>query len=137
MADQLVDNYFEIIHPSFPIIRKTTFVGQYRSFYRDVTARPRKQWLAVLNLVFATAAMHMSLVKTSECDKYPHLVYLSRAWILSMDKAALRDHPNLQQVQVEGLAAFYLLASGQVNRYRFRALDFTIPNTSVLIALLF
>ena len=54
-----------------------------------------------------------------------------------MDKAALRDHPNLQQVQVEGLAAFYFLARGQVNRYRFRALDFTIPNTSVLIALLF
>ncbi|OGE47085.1 hypothetical protein PENARI_c066G06364 [Penicillium arizonense] len=99
MADQLVDNYFEIIHPSFPIIGKTTFVGQYRSFYRDPTAQPGKQWLAVLNLVFATAAMHMSLVKTSD-----------------MDKAALRDHPNLQQVQVEGLAAFYLLASGQVNR---------------------
>jgi hypothetical protein len=54
--------------------------------------------------------------KLTEYNEYPHLVYFSRAWILSMDKASVRNHPNLQQVQVEGLAAFYLLASGQVNR---------------------
>jgi hypothetical protein len=30
---------------------------------------------------------------------------------------ALLSHPNLQQVQVEGLSAFYLLSVGQVNRY--------------------
>jgi hypothetical protein len=33
-----------------------------------------------------------------------------------MDNVALLDHPNLQQVQVEGLTAFYLLSTGQVNR---------------------
>ena len=117
MADQLVGIYFQIIHPSFPIIGKNTFVAQYRSYYSDPTARPGKRWLAVLNFIFATAAMHLSPVsKLTECNEYPHLVYFSRAWILSIDKASLRDHPSLQQVQVEGLAAFYLLASGQVNR---------------------
>jgi hypothetical protein len=42
--------------------------------------------------------------------------FFSRAWRLCMDKDALRNHPNLQQVQVEGLSAFYLLTCGQVNR---------------------
>ncbi|KAJ5982818.1 hypothetical protein N7451_012918 [Penicillium sp. IBT 35674x] len=45
-----------------------------------------------------------------------HMVYFSRAWRLSLGDIALLDHPNLQQVQAEGLAAFYLLASGKVNR---------------------
>ncbi|KAJ6019764.1 hypothetical protein N7522_000472 [Penicillium canescens] len=117
MADHLVGTYFQIIHPSFPIIGKMTFEAQYRSYYSDPTARPGKRWLAVLNFMFATAAMHLSRVKKlTECNEYPHLSYFSRAWILSMDKASMWNHPNLQQVQVEGLAAFYLLERGQVNR---------------------
>ncbi|KAH3297912.1 hypothetical protein KXV87_004877 [Aspergillus fumigatus] len=43
-------------------------------------------------------------------------LYFSRAWRLSMSDIALLDHPNLQQVQVEGLTSFYLLSVGQVNR---------------------
>lgn len=117
IADDLLVTYFQIIHPSFPIIGKTTFVAQYRSYYSDPTTRPGKQWLAVLNLIFATAAMHLAPVKKlAGCNEDPHLLYFSRAWILSMDKASMWDHPSLQQVQVEGLASFYLLASGQINR---------------------
>ncbi|KAJ6029800.1 hypothetical protein N7499_012208 [Penicillium canescens] len=116
-ADQLINTYFRIIHPSFPIVGKTTLLGQYRSLYTDSTARPGKQWLAVMNFMFAIAAMHLSPTQEiAECDEAPHRVFFSRGWILSMDKASLRDHACLQQVQVEGLAAFYLLASGQVNR---------------------
>jgi hypothetical protein len=116
-ADQLINTYFRIIHPSFPIVGKMTLLGQYRSLYTDATARPGKQWLAVMNFMFAIAAMHLSPTqKIAECDEAPHRVFFSRGWILSMDKASLRDHASLQQVQVEGLAAFYLLASGQVNR---------------------
>ncbi|GAB1195225.1 hypothetical protein APSETT444_004480 [Aspergillus pseudonomiae] len=33
LADQLVDNYFSIIHPFFPIIGKAIFLRQYKSFY--------------------------------------------------------------------------------------------------------
>jgi hypothetical protein len=116
-ADQLINTYFRIIHPSFPIVGKTTLLGQYRSFYADSTARPGKQWLAVINFMFAIAAMHLSPTQEiAKGDEAPHRVFFSRGWILSMDKASLRDHASLQQVQVEGLAAFYLLASGQVNR---------------------
>ena len=37
-----------------------------------------------------------------------------------MNGDALFSHPDLQQVQVEGLVAFYLLATGQINRYAWR-----------------
>jgi hypothetical protein len=120
VADQLIDTYFRVIHPSFPIIGKTTLLGQYRSLNAHPTARPGKQWLAILNLMFAIAGMHLSPTQNiAECEKTSHRVFFSRGWILSMDKTSLRDHSSLQQVQVEGLAAFYLLASGQVNRYSY------------------
>lgn len=117
LADKLVDDYFHAVHPAFPIIGKGIFLGQYRSFYSNPNVRPGKRWLAVLNLVFAIAAKHSLLVESqSPLDPDDHLVYFARAWRLSIGNVALLDHPNLQQVQVEGLAAFYLLAIGQVNR---------------------
>lgn len=120
IADQLVDRYFQSVHPAFPVIGKSVFLGQYRSFYSNPNVRPGKRWLAVLNLVFAIAARQSLLVENQPLHVHnDHLVYYSRAWWLSMGNVALLDHPNLQQVQVEGLAAFYLLSVGQVNRCVF------------------
>ncbi|KAJ5936521.1 transcriptional regulator family: Fungal Specific TF [Penicillium verhagenii] len=117
VASHLVDSYFRSVHPTFPIIGMTTFIGQFNSLYTDPKVRPGKRWLAVLNLIFAITARHyllMGLPIHSEAESY--LVYFTRAWRLGIDNVALLSHPNLQQVQVEGLAAFYLLSVGQVNR---------------------
>lgn len=74
--------------------------------------------MAVLNLVFAIAAKYSSLVDgQSREGSRDHEVYFARAWHLSIGQAALAEHPDLQQVQVEGLAAFYHLLTGQINRY--------------------
>lgn len=118
VADQLVDRYFQIVHPTFPIIGKATFWGQYSSFYSTPFLRPGKRWMAILNLIFALATRHLQLVQEADTEdlEIDHLVYFSRAWKLSMSDVALLDHPNLQQVQVEGLTSFYLLSVGQVNR---------------------
>lgn len=119
VADKLVDRYFQIIHPSFPIIGKVTFWGQYKSFYSSPFVRPGKRWMAILNLVFALAARNSELAHENVDGTVheDHVVYFSRAWKLSMSDVALLDHPNLQQVQVEGLTSFYLLSVGQINRY--------------------
>lgn len=118
VADNLVELYFQIIHPSFPILGKLTFWGQYKSFYANPFVRPGKRWMAILNLMFALAAKYSQLVQEgTEDSQDDHVVYFSRAWKLSMSDVALLDHPNLQQVQVEGLASFYLLSVGQINRY--------------------
>lgn len=118
VADRLVDRYFQIIHPTFPIIGKVTFWGQYRSFYSSPFVRPGKRWMAILNLIFALAAKYSELaqVRANDTMQEDHVVYFSRAWKLSMSDVALLDHPNLQQVQVEGLTSFYLLSVGQINR---------------------
>lgn len=117
IAEQLVESYFQVAHPDFPIIGKEIFLSQYRSFYSNPNVRPGKRWMAVLNLVFAIASKHSHLVLNQHQGNYfDHLAYFARAWRLSIGSVVLLDHPNLQQVQVEGLAAFYLLSAGQVNR---------------------
>lgn len=115
VADKLVEIYFHAIHSAFPILGKATFLNQYRSFYSNPSVRPGKRWLAVLNLVFAIATRQACLIDEPQTDHGEHPVYFARAWKLSGSKVLL-DHPDLQQTQVEGLAAFYLLSIGQVNR---------------------
>lgn len=118
VADQLVDSYFQAVHPTFPIVGKMIFLAQYKSFYSAPHVRPGKRWLAILNLIFAIAAKHARhLYNDVENGTDESLVYFSRAWKLSMNDTALLEHPNLQQVQVEGLTSFYLMSIGQVNRY--------------------
>jgi len=115
VADRLVDSYFRTVHSEFPIIGKAIFLNQYRSFYSNLNLRPGKRWLAVLNLVFAIATRHAFVTDQPQTDHSEHHVYFARAWKLSVNNALL-DHLNLQQIQVEGLAGFYLLSVGQVNR---------------------
>ncbi|KAL2866436.1 putative C6 transcription factor [Aspergillus lucknowensis] len=117
IADRLADIYFQTVHPYFPIIGKVIFQGQYRSFYSASSTRPGKRWLAVLNMIFAIAAKYAhDLSQRTEPNADDHIIYFSRAWKLSMGDVALLDHPNLQQVQLEGLCAFYLVMVGQANR---------------------
>ncbi|KAL2800044.1 fungal-specific transcription factor domain-containing protein [Aspergillus keveii] len=117
VADRLVDTYFQAVHPYFPIVGKVTFLGQYKSYYSASSVRPGKRWLAVLNMIFAIATKYaLDLTQGNDHNTDEHIAYFSRAWKLSMGNVALLDHPNLQQVQVEGLSAFYLLTVGQANR---------------------
>jgi hypothetical protein len=118
IADQLFDAYLFSVHPSFPIIGKTTFTSQYQLFFDKPSKRPGNKWLAILNMIFAIAAKYSHLIQaTWKREERDHLVYFTRARKLGMNGEALFSHPDLQQVQVEGLVAFYLLASGQINRY--------------------
>ncbi|KAJ5934353.1 hypothetical protein N7466_003900 [Penicillium verhagenii] len=128
LADQLLEDYFQKTHPFFPIISKPLFRGQYQASLdassRPNPARPGDKWLAVLNLIFAIGAKHAHLTNAVwRGEDNDHLVYLTRARLLSMNSDVLFSHPDLQQVQVEGLIAFYLLASDQINRaWRISAL---------------
>ncbi|KAJ5999278.1 hypothetical protein N7451_007088 [Penicillium sp. IBT 35674x] len=92
-ADLLVHHYFDVIHPTFPAIGKLAFTGQYRKFYSSPNVRPGSRWRAVLNLIFAIAARHLLLTS-----------------------GMAMEHPDLQQVQIEGLMSFYMLSVGHINR---------------------
>ena len=117
VATKLYKTYLDWVHPSFPIIGITPFGPQFQAFFSNLTLRPGNKWLAILNLVFAIAARYAYI---SEVDwplmKNDHCLYFSRARVLSMDDRHFH-HPDLQQLQVEGLTALYLLALGHINRY--------------------
>lgn len=115
-ATQLLRAYLRSIHPSFPIIGKSTFQSQYNMFFSQPGAKPGNKWLAILNLIFATSAVYARLVGADwKMELEHHSVYFKRARILSI-RDTLFDHPDLQQLQIEGLTSFYLLATGQINR---------------------
>ncbi|KAL4906115.1 hypothetical protein BDW74DRAFT_151301 [Aspergillus multicolor] len=116
VADKMFEDYLDTIHPVFPIISRPLFSAQYRNFF-DNAARPGDKWLAILNLIFAISSCHAHLMQASwRGDDRDHFVYLARARALSMNSDTLFTHPDLQQVQVEALTAFYLLATNQINR---------------------
>ncbi|KAG0155069.1 hypothetical protein PDIDSM_642 [Penicillium digitatum] len=123
VADHMFEAYLATVHPFYPIINKPLFSAQYRTFF-DSAAQPGDKWLAILNMIFAIGAKYGHLIDAPwRGDEKDHLVYLTRARILSMNGDVLFSHPDLQQVQVEGLIAFYLLASDQINRsWRISAL---------------
>jgi hypothetical protein len=122
LADRLFDDYLKTVHPFFPIVSKPLFCAQYQTFFdnsaRSNSVRPGDKWLAILNVIFAIAAKHAHLMNSPwRGNANDHLMYLARARLLSMNSEVLFAHPDLQQVQVEGLIAFYLLASDQINRF--------------------
>lgn len=116
LADHYFDTYLRTVHPFFPIITRPLFSAQYKTFF-DSNAQPGDRWLAILNMIFAIGAKHALLIEAPwRGDDNDHLVYLTRARLLSLNGDVLFSHPDLQQVQVEGLIAFYLLSSDQINR---------------------
>ncbi|PWY90033.1 hypothetical protein BO70DRAFT_393221 [Aspergillus heteromorphus CBS 117.55] len=116
VAAKLYKTYLEWVHPSFPILGTTPFGSQFQAFFSNPSLRPGNKWLAILNLVFALAAKYTYISEADmKLDRNDHFAYFSKARVLSMDDR-LFHHTDLQQLQVEGLASLYMLASGHVNR---------------------
>lgn len=115
-ASKLLNAYLTSAHPSFPIIGISTFVSQFQVFFSQPSLKPGNKWLAILNMVFAIASKYGQLTNAEwkEGD-HDHQIYFSRARALSMEYQLLH-HPDLQQLQVEGLASFYMVACGHINR---------------------
>lgn len=115
-ATRLFNAYLSSVHPSYPIIGISTFVSQFQVFFNQPSLKPGSKWLAILNLIFAIGAKYAHLTDSDwKGHEEDHHIYFSRARALSLDDQLLH-HPDLQQLQVEGLASFYLLASGHLNR---------------------
>ncbi|KAF9885914.1 hypothetical protein FE257_012204 [Aspergillus nanangensis] len=114
IAENLFKLYIETVNPSFPIIGTTTFRHQFASYSLNPEQWPGNKWLAILNLTFAIGAAYSKNLGL-DCGQETHETYFTRAKRLSMEQELLH-HPDLQQIQVEGLASFYMLATGQMNR---------------------
>ncbi|KAJ5935945.1 hypothetical protein N7454_005243 [Penicillium verhagenii] len=106
-ATQLVECYFQNVHASFPIISKLLFLEQFRRFYANPDPQLGRKWIAILNMIFAIASRHSSLVRKQPRSDLP---YFTRAWELYTRDFAVLEHPSLQQVQIESLITLYLLS---------------------------
>ena len=115
LAYQLISIYLESVHPSFPIIRQDLFADQVRRLYLAGSINPGKKWLAVFNLVLAIGRKHGDLMGQDIQEDAD--VFFARAQSLNIFESVLNDYEDLQQVQIETLAAFFLLASARINRY--------------------
>jgi len=117
IADFLFQSYLDIVHPAFPILGKATFTNQYNTFSNSQSVNTGDNWRAILNLIFAIAARYAHLIQAElRGDERDHLVYFTRARILGFNGDSILAHPDLQQVQISGLMAFYLAATDQINR---------------------
>ncbi|GFN20984.1 fungal specific transcription factor domain-containing protein [Aspergillus tubingensis] len=119
VAERLLCLYFQTVHLSFPIISKLSFTQQVGRYYANPNLRPPKKWLAILNLVFAAAAKFAHLVPQHLMQSMDSPTeYFFRAQQLATAENPLIEHPNLQQVQIEGLTAFLCMVLGHINRSR-------------------
>lgn len=117
IADKYFDAYMTYVHPTFSVLRKSTFTAQYRQFFTRPIQPPRK-WLGILNMVFAIGCRYCKLIDPDAGSAWEDgLVYLTRARQLSLHENVFFEHTDLQQIQLEFLVAVYLLCLGQVNRY--------------------
>lgn len=118
LANSLVNVYFETVHPLFPIIYKGLFENQFEVLYQ--TQDPAKvagKWLAIMNLVFAIGARHLSMIGENKADIWQHVTFFLRARLLgALDGGLVFEIATLQNVQAMGLTGMYLLASKQTNR---------------------
>lgn len=116
IADRLFEHYLDTVHPALPIIGKTTFLDQYRTYYSK-NVQAGANWLAILNLIFAIGAKYSCLIRADwGCREGDDLIYFTRARLLGFNTDSLLDHAGLQSVQIAGLIAFYLTAINQINR---------------------
>jgi hypothetical protein len=73
--------------------------------------------MAILNMIFAIATEYLHNSDESQRGNIKdHLFYLTRARMLSLGGDSMFEHPDLEQVQVEGLVAFHMLCTNQINR---------------------
>ncbi|GAB1199190.1 hypothetical protein APSETT444_008536 [Aspergillus pseudonomiae] len=115
-ATKLFNAYLSSVHPSFPIIGISTFASQFQAFFNNPSLKPGNKWLAILNLIFAIGARYAHLTNAEwRRDRDDHYSYFIRARNMSLE-GQLLHHSDLQQLQVEGLASFYMLSSGHMNR---------------------
>lgn len=126
-AERLLKCYMATVHASFPILPRKMFEEEFRKYFRAmrVGTAPRlsPKWQAIMNLVFAIGAKHSHLVKARwRADEGDHLIYQARARVFGLNEFALTNHPDVPQIQVVGLLAFYYLSVGQISRQVFISL---------------
>ncbi|KAJ4295076.1 hypothetical protein N0V90_007084 [Kalmusia sp. IMI 367209] len=121
-AKTLLNSYMITVQGSFPFLSETSFRHQFDQYYNSVLygtpCSLSHRWLALLNLVFAIGTKYLRLLETvCQPEDQDHHIYYSRGHMLGIDGFSLvGGHPDLLEIQLTALLAFYFLSIGHVNR---------------------
>jgi hypothetical protein len=120
-AKRLLDHYMDKVHISFPILSPKLFEDNFKRCFGGIEAgippRLSPRWQATLNLVFAIGSRYSYLTGANQGQgENDYSVYEARARKFGWNEITLSQRPDLPQVQVAGLLAFYYLSTGQVNQ---------------------
>lgn len=116
-AQNLYNAYITRVHPTFPIVGRVNLTAQFQRFLSGQAQRPPEKWLAILNLIFAIAAKYSHLIQADwKGDERDHIIYFTRARLLSVHSETIFQHPDLQVIQITGLVSVYFLCISQINR---------------------
>lgn len=120
VTDKLVSNYFKTVNPLFPIIYKPLFQAEYEAAHNQLgsSAEIPGKWLALFNLILAIGRSHCNLFDTAkDIGNENQADYFLKARILAaLDGGITFEIPNLQHIQILGLASIYLLSNHRINR---------------------
>lgn len=117
VARQLFNAYMARVHPTFPIVGKANLTTQFNKFVSGQVQRPPEKWLAIINMIFAIGAKYSHLIQADwKGDERDHLIYFTRARLLSISSDTLFQHPDLQSIQIVGLISLYFMCVSQINR---------------------
>ncbi|PSN58852.1 hypothetical protein BS50DRAFT_595121 [Corynespora cassiicola Philippines] len=120
-AGHLLECYISTVQDSFPILPRKLLEDKFDEYFdapqSSSSARPDPRWKIVINLVFAIGARYSRLVRTSSRgDTEDYAIYRTRARKLGLVEISPLAYPDVLQIQMTGLLAFYYVSIGQMSR---------------------
>lgn len=120
-AVNFLEAYTSTVQNSYPILSgktaKDLLYQRCTPSSHEIPSAVLKKQLTILNLVFTIGARYLQLTHSGyQKGDYDHELYWSRAHILGLDESSLIGYPDLVEIQITALHAFYFLCIGSVNR---------------------
>lgn len=123
IADNLLNCYWEFIHPLFPMLHKSTFLEQYARLWEPMAPGNSVQaeevhdtvFHSILNVVFALGCQFTKLIDQSRTTATANDFYQRSRRLLAFD---IFDSGHLHLVQALLITGVYLQTTTFVARYR-------------------
>lgn len=115
-ANTLIKTYFTEIHHILPIFESSDFLLRYRFHLRESDVRPCNQWLALLNYIFASAALYLQLSKRELPGTHDHQNLASTAKRLLQYADSTAHKSYYQTIQAHLVGAFYYLGIDEIQQ---------------------
>ncbi|KAH8692568.1 hypothetical protein GQ44DRAFT_832802 [Phaeosphaeriaceae sp. PMI808] len=120
-TEHLLGCYTATVHDSFPILSRKLLKDQVKNYFKSLqignSIRLSPKWQGIMNLVFAISAKYLNLAGASWCaDERDHLIYYARARAFGLNRSTFIKYPDVPQIQLVGLLAFYYLSIGHIKR---------------------